>query len=581
MIEIADKKQIKTETNEILGTVSVGDDIEYLYHGTQISDSSILVTAEELRKEGDNNATSTDKYDEYFLKAIMNKFSPTAEASTRKYSVVRTDRQSNNALTLDKINELSVGINSNLDKVLSANNYVLQSILVDAFLGRAYECIYSNINTEYKLEYPKSISEEDSRTYNQVKDEIDSFNEAVDIEGTIKECVVGTAREGNHSTYLRLEKSGNEVVSAVIDHYPLSYCYPSDYYINGENLLEFNIDKLKDALSKTYDKTRKKRKALYFEQIKEEIKENYPEEVYEGYENKETKTRLDPLRTGFMKINSMGRKFGVSLFFKALKPLVVLNNIETADVADSKTRSKKIIFQKLRKELLGNDGTRKGFAEMEYAHSAAAAALKTNFCLYTAPAFVEDLSYVVDDSNNDKTSDSINIYTSKLLTALGIGFVDSSLSSYSIANISVTQLMRTINSISRQLEGILHKYYCVYLDAIGLPPEYAPKIHIVNSEMMEWNLKKEFAQFIYSTLNVSRDTAFKVVGLDLEDEKKKRLLENEENLETVFYPHPTSYNSNATIGGGGGEKVSAGRPPSSQNTEKQEFDKNYSQEVRT
>ena len=222
MIEIADKKQIKTETNEILGTVPVGDDIEYLYHGTQISDSSILVTAEELRKEGDNNATSTDKYDEYFLKAIMNKFSPTAEASTRKYSVVRTDRQSNNALTLDKINELSVGINSNLDKVLSANNYVLQSILVDAFLGRAYECIYSNINTEYKLEYPKLISEEDSRTYNQVKDEIDSFNEAVDIEGTIKECVVGTAREGNHSTYLRLEKSENGVISAVIDHYLLS-----------------------------------------------------------------------------------------------------------------------------------------------------------------------------------------------------------------------------------------------------------------------------------------------------------------------------------------------------------------------
>lgn len=502
--------------------------------GSVIDDDTFLFSS-----DSDVSKTDFTDIENKMLKAAMEQY--VKSDKPKLYSVFERDVPTERKLTLERINELAIGINSDLNKVTEANEYVLQSILTDAYTGRAYEAIYSNINTSYKLEYPKLLETDDPNVLEEVKDEIDNFNHFVDIEKIIKDSVAGTIREGNYSLYLRLNKSKNNIISAVIDHYPLKVCYPSDYCINGENLLQINITELSSRLMKSYPKSRKTKRAIYFNQIADEISRNYPKEVVDAYKNKETIARLDDRFTGYMKVNHMDKKFGVSPFFKALKAILVLNNIEAADIADSKTRSKKIIFQKLRKELLGDKGERKGFPEMQYAHSAAAQAIKTNFCLYTAPAFVEDLSYVIDNSTNDNTANLIKIYTSKLLTALGISFADSELSSFATANISVDQLMRAINAISEQLERILNKFYQMYLEAIGLPKDLAPVIHIIDSEMMDWNLRKEFAKFAYDTLHASRETVFKLVGLDIDDEHDRRKSENESDCDKIFIPRKSNY----------------------------------------
>lgn len=561
------KKKAETENN-----------IEIQYIHTPLDNGAELVTASVPEK------MTQEEFEKSILAAVMQEYQ--RNDKRRQYSVFPKENAYAAALTLEKVRSLAVGIHSNLAKVLELNNYLLQYVTIDAYMGRAYECIYSNINTDYKLTYPEPMDGDDPRVFAQVQAEIENFNKFVDIKDLIRDAVSGTFLEGNYSTYLRLLKKDGGVVSAVIDHYPLEICYPSDYCIDADSILEFNIKLLQTRLSKTYTKTKKTKKALYFKDMQDEIKNNYPDEVYQAYMNKEDYVSLDKLRTGCMKVNDMDRKFGVSPLFKALKALIVLDNIEAADVADSKARSKKIIFQKLRKELLGPTGERKGIAEMEYAHQAAMAALDTNFCLYTAPPFVEDLSYVVDKSTNDNTSDSIKQYTSKLLTALGISFADSELSSYSTANISVEQLMRTINGISEQLEKILNKYYQIYLEEIGLPKELAPTISITDSEMMEFGLRKDFASFIYSTLNVSRDTAFKLVGLDIDDEKQKRIKENEEGLDEIFKPRETAFNrskdglTDDIVVAPTGEEKKAGRPASSDDSAKQAFDQEYSKEVR-
>lgn len=548
------------------------DTIEVLYKG-EVIDDKILITSDTPKEEFDFAAA-----EQTILKSTMEMYP--IENGQRQYSIISSaTNSSSDTFTLSDLNQVVVGINSTLTKVLKANSYILQSILLDAFMGRAYEIIYSNINTDYRLIYPELNKDDNEETFNQVKDEIDNFNKFTNIKNIIREAVMGVFREGNYSLYLRLENNDKDITSAVIDHYPLELCYPSGYLIDGESILEFNIASIKKALRNSYPKTRsKKKEAIYFEEIKKEIEANFPKEIVEAYTSSESIVRLNDRYTGYMKVNDMGSKFGVSPFLKALKPLVVLNNIEAADVADSKTRSKKIIFQKLRKELMGSNGERKGFAEMQYAHEAAAKALKTNFCLYTAPAYVEDLSYVIDKSTNDNSSDSITTYTSKMLTALGIGFSDSELSSYSIANISVDQLMKTINAITKQIERIISKFYCVYIEDLGLPKEFAPEILISDTELMEWNLKKEFAQFAYSTLNASRDTVFKIIGLNIEDEKQRRIKENSENLDSVFSPRPTAYNTGIVTDTENSGNL--GRPTSSEDTGKQEFDKEYSKEVR-
>lgn len=558
--------------------IEVDNNIEIQYAKSKLDDGTTLVTASVP------SGMTDEQFEKGILAAMMEEYKQ--DERQRQYSLFTKENAYAATLTLEEIRSLAVGIHSDLSKVLKLNNYLLQYVTIDAYMGRAYECIYSNINTEYKLSYPKPLEGDDQKVFEQVKAEIENFNQFINIKDLIRDAVAGTFLEGNYSTYLRLLKKGDEVVSAVVDHYPLEICYPSDYCIDADSILEFDLRTLKTRLMKTYKKTKKSKKALYFKDALDEINANYPPEVAEAFKNGEDFTSLDKLRTGFMKINDMDRKFGVSPLFKALKALIVLDNIENADVADSKARSKKIIFQKLRKELLGSNGDRKGFAETEYAHRAAVAALNTNFCLYTGAPFVEDLSYVVDKSTNESTSDTIKQYTSKLLTALGISFADSELSSYSTANISVEQLMRTINGISEQLEKILNKYYQIYLEAIGLPKELAPTVTITDSEMMEFSLRKDFASFIYSTLNVSRDTAFKLVGLDIEDEKQKRIEENEAGLDEIFKPRETAFNrskdglTDDIVVAPTGETKTNGRPASSDDAAKQEFDKEYSKEVR-
>jgi len=526
------------------------------YNESKIDDDTVLVTS------AANKQDIESRYDSILSSALDNYNTKKPEM----YSVYPADETSSTSITIDYIDQLAVGLNSTISNLRTANSLILRNVVSDSLLGRAYESIVANINTKYRLNYPETYKDKTTdEQWDDVKYLINSFNLDINIESLIRDSISIAYLEGNYPMYLRIKDNG-----AVIDHYPLAICYPSDYRINGENALEFNIDNLKSKLRKTYTKNRKN-KAVYFENIQKEIKANYPSEVVKAYNDGEKLTRLDTKYSGCLKVNAMGRKFGVSPFFRCLKPLIVLSNIETADVAASKSRSKKIIFQKLRKELMGEHYDKKGLAEQALAHESAAQAIKTNFCLYTAPAFVESLEYVTDEANDQESSALLKVYTSKLMTALGIGFVDSEISTVTVANISINQMLRTINSISKQLERVLHKFYQDVLEANGFDPQLAPYIDIADSEEMEASLKKDIASFVYTTLNGSLETAYEYMGLDFNEEKRRRQSENDDGLTEVFYPRATS---NTTAGNNIGDtSKSAGRPADSEDTEKQANDK--------
>ena len=522
-----------------------------LYNASMVDDDTVLVTSTANKRDIES------RYDSILSAALDNYNTKKPEM----YSVYPTDETSSTAITIDYVDQLAVGLNSTISNLRTANSLILRNVISDSLLGRAYESIVANINTKYRLNYPEPYKDKTTdEQWNDVKYLIDSFNSDINIESLIRDSISIAYLEGNYPMYLRIKDNG-----AVIDYYPLTICYPSDYRVNGENALEFNIDNLKAKLRKTYTKNRKN-KAVYFENIQKEIKANYPSEVVKAYNDGEKLVRLDTKYSGCLKVNAMGRKFGVSPFFRCLKPLIVLSNIETADVAASKSRSKKIIFQKLRKELMGTNFDKKALAEQALAHESAAQAIKTNFCLYTAPAFVESLEYVTDKANDQESSALLKVYTSKLMTALGIGFVDSEISTVTVANISINQMLRTINAISQQLERVLHKFYQDVLEANGLDPQLAPYIDIADSEEMETGLKKDIASFVYSTLNGSLETAYEYMGLDFNEEKRRRQSENDDGLTDVFYPRATS---NTTAG----NDNTPGRPADSKDVEKQANDK--------
>lgn len=480
-------------------------------------------------------------------------------------STILKDSTSKYDLTLSLVDELALGINSSLDKVQRANAIIRQQIHANGIFGRCYEIMKENVPSSYSLSWGE-LEQDESRAeqLRDVKYLIESFNKDVGLEDVIQEAIAGTIAEGNYSLYLRMT-SGN---SAIIDHYPLDICQPSGYKTRGNDILQFDIKQLQAKLQKVYPKTRKNKK-IYFESMKPEVKANYPTEVYTAYNAKENICRLSTKYSGMLKINDLGRLYGVSYLFKGLKPLIILTNLQAADLSDSRARARKIIFQKLRKELLENG--KKGLVDQQHAHAEAAAALKTSSCLYTAAPAVEDLVYVTPKSTETDYKSLYEMYTGDLLRALGLPFLDSG-STTSVAKTNVSLLLRMINSVATDLNRVIEHFYEALLEDNGFPLDLCPKFRIDDAESNDLNIRLDLATFLYNTLGCSYETAYGLVGLDVKSEAALRKAEEGLDYHATFTPHATAYTYSPSNGDN-----DAGRPPEedSNDEDKQSYDEEH------
>ena len=489
------------------------------------------------------------------------------DATNQKYSAYLKDgNSSSDKLTPEYIDELADGTQSDLKKIQVINNIVRKEINKDGIVGKTVECVTSNINTKTKISYDNEITGRNkTKQLQQVKDFISAFNKTINTKRLIRTSIPTTFVEGNYICYLRHEDNKYKV-----DYYPLGVCEISDYDVNGDPVVLFNIKELRSRLQKVYKKT-KKNKALFFQNIEDEVKANYPKEVYDAFVAKEEYAKLDVRYSGVIRINNLNRKYGLTPIFRAFKDILMLDTFDNSDRVNSKAKAKKIIHQKLRKEVMGTELNKKGFEDMSYAHENLMSAWKQPTVVVTTPPTVESITYV--EPKIELTDiNTVNNYRSRVLAALGIGFLmDSGSQSVSTADISVTQLLRTINMISEQLEDILQKWYRQILIDNGLPVEYCPTIQVIDSEALDFDMRKDLASTLYTIFNGSMSTSLELLGIDVNDEKEKRIKENDENYEEIFKCRQTAYTSS-----GRGEITETnnkgGRPADSKNQAKQSYD---------
>ena len=489
------------------------------------------------------------------------------DATNQKYSAYLKDgNSSSDKLTPEYIDELADGTQSDLKKIQVINNIVRKEINKDGIVGKTVECVTSNINTKTKISYDNEITGRNkTKQLQQVKDFISAFNKTINTKRLIRTSIPTTFVEGNYICYLRHEDNKYKV-----DYYPLGVCEISDYDVNGDPVVLFNIKELRSRLQKVYKKT-KKNKALFFQNIEDEVKANYPKEVYDAFVAKEEYAKLDVRYSGVIRINNLNRKYGLTPIFRAFKDILMLDTFDNSDRVNSKAKAKKISHQKLRKEVMGTELNKKGFEDMSYAHENLMSAWKQPTVVVTTPPTVESITYV--EPKIELTDiNTVNNYRSRVLAALGIGFLmDSGSQSVSTADISVTQLLRTINMISEQLEDILQKWYRQILIDNGLPVEYCPTIQVIDSEALDFDMRKDLASTLYTIFNGSMSTSLELLGIDVNDEKEKRIKENDENYEEIFKCRQTAYTSS-----GRGEITETnnkgGRPADSKNQAKQSYD---------
>lgn len=492
------------------------------------------------------------------------------------YSVYLNEGVSPSAtLTVEEIDKLLTNTQNDLSKVLKINAYNRKLVNQNDIIGKTVESIDTNINTEIKITYGRAEEGRNKKKQlEQFKNLIEDVNEGIKPKRITRNAVSTSYMEGNWIAYLRHEKKDNYTV----DFYPLGVCIITDTLYNGEPIVWMDMNELRKRLQKTYKKTKKK-KPLMFANMEEEVKNSYPKEVYEAFIAKEDYAILDPRYTGVIRVNNLNRKYGVSPITRAYKDLAMLDTFADTDRINSKAKGKKIIHQKMRKEVMGQDYNKDFFPELSYAHMNFMQSWQQSTVVVTSPPTVESIAYV-EPSVEMTSKDTYNIYRSKALTTLGIQFLmDSGSQSVSTASISVTQLMRTINSITEQLEDIYKKWYRQIAIDNDYPPQYTPDVEVIDSEQLEMALKKELSSFCYTTLNASLETCYDLVGLDVKDEAEKRKAEKDKGYDEIFAPRMTAYTNS---GKGNTTDNKGGRPEDVTDTNqgKNQYDKEYNKNAR-
>lgn len=550
-------------------------DIENKTNLQSVNEPDFEVVFASIADDGTIIATTPASISEQKLNMALSAYDP----ENKKYSVYLNEGISpSKTLTFDEIEDLSTNTQNDLNKVLKINAYNRKLINKNDIVGKTVESIDTNINTELKLTYSRAEEGRNKKKkFAESEALIKDLNDSIKIQQLTRNAITTSYIEGNWIAYLRHDDSSNYVV----DIYPLGVCEISDYNVNGDPVVLFDINNLRSRLTKTY-KRNKKNKALFFDNMEAEVKANYPKEVYEAFVAKEKYAKLDPRYTGVIRVNNLNRKYGVSPILRAYTDLNMLDTFANTDKVNSKAKGKKIIHQKMRKETMGQDYNKDFFPEMAYAHQNFMSAWAQSTVVVTSPPTVEEIKYV-EPSVEMTSKDTYNIYRSKVLSTLGIQFLmDSGSQSVSTASISVTQLMRTINAISEQLEDILKKWYRQVLIDNGYPIEYAPDVEVIDSEQLEMDMKVTLATFLYNVLNVSLDTCFNTIGLDVNDEVQKRKKEKELGYDEVFTPRMTAYtnsgnNTSPTENKGGRPK---GDSDNVQTNTKQGYDQEYNKNAR-
>ena len=520
--------------------------------------------ASNVNSDGEEVAilTSEEKA-KHWMEEALQSFDPT----NKQYSVYLNEQSGEDPkLTIEDIKRLAKNAQSDLNKILKINSLVRQEINEDDIIGKVYEAVVANLNANVRISFDNLPQKYTKKLKNEAEKLIKRFHKETNINQILSSSIPTVYTEGNCIKYLR-EKNGHYIV----DTYPLGVAIVSDYNVNGNPYILIDIRELTSRLQKTTIKGRKN-KPLFFNSIVDEIKNNYPPEVYQAYIDKEHYAKLDIQRCGVNRFCNMNRKYGLTPVFKALKPNLMLDTFDVADKINAKAKAKKIIHQVLRSELLGTEGNRKGLEEMAYAHENLVKAFRNPTVLYTSPPFVEKIEYVepkVEMSNVD----SINQYRSRVTSALGISFLNTDgKQTVSTANISIKQLMKTINKIAEQEEKILEQWYCLILQENDIPLEYCPTPHILDAELLEFEMRKDLSELLFSKYNCSYSTAYELVGMDVRDEIEKRKQEKELGYEEILSVHPTSYNSS---GDSTDSDNKGGRPSGSDDEQKQEYDSDY------
>lgn len=512
---------------------NIDNEVDVEYKASKVDDDTTLITM-------------ADRYKRQVEEAVYN-----FENSGHNFSKYLTDDSSNFQETNEKeLKRLGESPQDDIDKVKRINEIARYYINTNDLVGKVYETIQNNVNINVKLDWPVIDGRNKEKKKIKAQNISNKFLENINVEELLKKVIPLAFSEGNYFMYLR--NSGDNI-NYTVDHYDLDLIDVSDYSLDGEDLCVFDVDKLRIALQRNSNKYRKRNGENLFgiSDVEAEVKRNYPSEIYEAYMARESYALLDINYSGLLKINDLGKKYGVTPLFRAFKPLLILDIYDYSNLKTAKTRAKKILVQGLSDKLLEenvNDNDTGNFQALAYAHNNLMKAFKNSkeMVIATTPPTV-DRVYFVESNTQQIDINLINNQRDKILTALGISFLaNESKSSFNTVEVGIDELRRQINTISLQLSKILEKWVRVVLRDNHISPEFAPHVTVESSAMLDMDTKRQLMDDMFNKYGAPYRTVYETLGFDYETEKERREQENDEKLDTdVFYGRANGYTTSS------------------------------------
>lgn len=437
---------------------------------------------------------------------------------------------------LERLSYLCENAQNNLDKILELNSIIEYYINTDDLIGRVIETVENNTNRSYTIKKKTNTTE-------TMMTSVKKFCEQIDIGYVVGEVTSNTFAKGTTIMYLM----GDNQKGWHLSFYPLGVCEITPIEEDHEPLVVMNVSKLVSNIQRSLGKyfTGEKYQGIIENKISSMIENNYPPEVYEAYVNKEQYALLNNERCSVIRVNKGDSLMGLSPIVKGLKSEIMLETIDAVDRKNLIDRAKKIYFQKMRKECLDKDNSKignlpniTGFLQQQLMF-----AMQQEDVIYTAPPYAESLE-ILEPKVELTPTEKIMEYRNRLLSALGISFISAEDgSSYTVTNLNYSELLKSINKISKQLEPIFNKYFKLLCFEKGYKLDKCPTMEIESTELISMESKVALINTYYTTLGLSRETTFKVLGIDIDIETQRRKQENDKGLNDIFEPYQTSYNT--------------------------------------
>lgn len=386
----------------------------------------------------------------------------------------------------------------NIDEIVSLAKYYYRK---DGLIMRTINIIRDFGLTELKLEYDKGRARTESI--------INEFNERIDVDQLIKDILFEMALTGNCALY---DRDGQ-----YIEIFPLSYIDVSSLKKNGNPLLYFENT---DMGSFSLDESDK--------EAEKNAQNAYPEEVRKGLAKGESKILLDDTKTYFLKSNcSRYEKYGVTFLLPAFNELAQKNLLKQAE----KSTASGIIDQILHIKVGDKDNppTSKMIEFYSRMFSGKQGAVRVTTPYFVSAEWVTPETEVFGEEKFKEIDKD-------LLSSLGVSLTllrGEGGGNYSEGFISLSGLIKTIESLRQGIPRVLEDLYRKELVRNGINADKAPKVSM-GEVVIDRAARLELTQWLFQNAGLPYEIMFEEHGYDYDSIKLIKKEENKEKVNEVF-----------------------------------------------